>query len=444
MIVGASALSVATFVGLIGPLLLLLSVCFIAIGMAVSAPAFQATLPEIVPGPLLSQAVSLVSLGINVSRAIGPAVGGVIIALADGPATVFGLNAVSSIGVLIVLYRWNRTTIDTNLPAERFFGALRAGLRYTRSSPAMLTVLVRCLGFFLFASALWALLPVIAKRELALSATQYGGLMGALGIGAIGGAITIPFLNGRISANGVTVLASLMFAIATVLLGYAHNMAVAAPVVLLAGAAWITILSAISGAATMAAPAWVKARTLAVYILVSQGAMTTGSTFWGWVANQSGIQTALLAAGVALAVAQVIALRFPLDPIAKLDLAPGDRWPAPLAANEIGNERGPVLISIEYQVSNDDRQAFVKTMEPMRKSRRRDGAISWGLFEDAAVPGLFIETFIVESWLEHLRQHERVTLVDREHESAALRFHIGENSPQVRHWISPERSRLPE
>jgi len=438
MMAGAATLSIATFAGLTSPTLLLVLVCSIATGMALSAPAFQAMLPEIVPVSQLPKAVALVSLGVNISRAIGPAVGGLLIALAGGPAVVFGLNALSSIGILVVLYRWKRETRQVDLPAERFLGALQAGLRYTLGAPAMLAVLVRCTGFFLFASALWALLPVIGRHDLALSPTGYGGLMAFLGMGAVGGALLLRLLSERISSNRLSVLASLLFAVATALLGLVHSFVSAAAVVLMAGAAWIAIMSALSGAAQMAAPAWVKARTLAIYILVSQGAMTTGATFWGWLAAQAGVTAALLSAGIALVMAQLLTSRFPVDLSVKLDLAPGDRWPAPQVDGEVQNDRGPVMITIEYRIKPNEGAAFADAMEAMRRSRRRDGAISWCLFEDAAMPNVFIETFVVESWLQHLRQHERVTRADQEHEAAAQQFHIGPELPVIRHWIAPK------
>jgi MFS family permease len=436
-VLGAALLSIVTFVGLCTPVMLLTMISAIAVGMTLGAPAFQATVPELVSPTALPRAVALLSLGVNISRAIGPAAGGLVIAVAGGPAAVFALNAISSIGVAVVLIRWRRTPRKTALPAEHFLGALQAGVRYTRQSPAMLTVLLRSAGFFVFASALWALLPVIGRRNLALGSAGYGALLACLGIGAIAGALSLRRISGSISCNALMLCASTLFAAAMALLGVAPTFAVAAPIMFAAGIAWITIMSSLMGAAQMAAPAWVKARALAIYMLVSQGTMAVGSTCWGWVAAHTSVQVALLAASAALGFAQLLALRFPLDVSAKLDLSPASDWPAPLVDGEVQNDRGPVLVTIEYRIVPAKSTEFATAMARLQSSRRRDGALSWGLYEDAARPGLFVETFIVESWIEHLRQHERVTRADRECEETARKFHIGTQAPLVRHLIAP-------
>ncbi|WP_199229819.1 MFS transporter [Luteibacter sp. OK325] len=436
MLGGAALLAVTTFAGLTGPGLLLSMVCAIATGMALSAPAFQATVPELVDAAALPQAVMLVSLGVNIARAIGPALGGLVIAITGGPAAVFALNAVSGIGVVVVLLHWRREAPRSDLPAEHFLGALRAGVRYTLQAPAMLAVLLRCVAFFVFASALWALLPVIGRRELHLDPMGYGALLGFLGLGAVIGAAILPELSRRTSSNSLATIACLLFALATGLLGMIHHFAATAVVVFMAGFAWISIMSSFSGAAQMASPAWVKARSLAIFILVSQGAMTLGSTFWGWLASQAGISVTLITAGTSLAAVQLLLLRFPFDMEATLDLAPAPNWPTPLVRSKVSNDRGPVLVTIEYRVDSSNVAAFVQAMIPVRRSRLRGGAMFWAIYEDVAVPGTFLETFVVQSWIEHRRQHERGTPVDRGFEETAQHYHLGP-PPVVRHLIAP-------
>jgi MFS family permease/quinol monooxygenase YgiN len=437
MMAGAALLSAVTFASLASPSLLLAMIGAIATSMTLSAPAFQATIPELVPQQSLTQAASLMSLGVNISRAVGPALGGLIIAAAGGPAAVFALNALSGIGIVMVLARWHHAPRPSSLPVERFLGALRAGVRYTRQSPAMTTVLLRSAGFFVFASALWALLPVIGRRDLALDSTGYGALLAMLGFGAIAGALMLRKAVGWISCNALTIAASLLFAVAMALLGLARSFAAATPVLFVTGIAWIAVMSALSGAAQMAAPQWVKARTLALYMLVSQGAMTAGATFWGWLAAHAGTAVALFTASAALAAAQVLALRFSLDASATLNLATAPDWPAPHVSDDVPGDRGPVLVTIEYQVASADIPEFARAMQLLRGSRRRNGAIAWGVYEDAARPGEFVETFLVESWIEHLRQHERETHADRAHEEAVMQFHVGAQAPLVRHLIAP-------
>jgi hypothetical protein len=374
---------------------------------------------------------------VNIARAIGPALGGVIIAL-SGPGAVFALNAVSVVGVLTVLARWRREAKERSLPAEHFVGALRAGLRYALRAPELQTVLVRSVGFFLFASCLWALLPIIARRDLGLGPAGYGGLLSFMGLGAIGGAMLLPRLRGRIGANGVTLGASMMLALAMIVLALAHDFWPAAAAMTIGGFAWIAMMSSLNGGAQASSPAWVKARALAIYLLVFQGAMTAGSTLWGALAGRIGIAATLETAAATLAMATLLlAWRFPLGKAAALDLNPSMHWPAPLVDSEPGLDSGPVLVTIEYRIDPARLQEFALAMQAMRRIRRRDGAISWGMYEDAAIPGAVVESFVVESWLEHLRQHDRATKADREHQDAARAFHIGDAPPIVRHLITP-------
>lgn len=438
-LVAAALLAAATLGGLTTAPVLLAFTLAIATSAALSAPAFQAMVSELVPSAALPQAVALNSLGVNIARAIGPALGGVIIAV-SGPPAVFALNAVSVLGVLAVLIGWRREAIASTLPPEHFFGAVRAGARYAAQSSALQVVLVRSLGFFLFSSALWALLPIVGRRDLGLSAGAYGGLLTCMGIGAVVGAMLLPRLRERLSVNAVTVAASLTFALSMAGLALATHFAAAAATMAVAGLAWIAMLSSLNGAAQQSAPAWVKARALAISLVVFQGAMTAGASAWGGLAGAASTQVALLTAAGALVLAlPLLALRFPM-PAGKLDLAPSSHWPAPLVEGEIAADRGPVLITVEYQVAPGRSAAFARAMQPMRRIRRRDGAMSWGLYEDAARPGVMLETFVVESWLEHLRQHERVTQADREFQDAAQAFHIGEDPPLVRHMIRPAAS----
>jgi MFS family permease len=431
----ASVLAYVTFAGLTGPLILLVLTFAMASGAALSAPAFQAIVPELVPRKILPDAVALNSLGINIARAIGPALGGLIIALA-GPPAVFALNAISVLGVVIVLWMWRRTPATSALPAEHFFGALRTGARYARQSPELQTVLIRCLGFFPFASALWALLPLIARRELGLGPSGYGGLLACMGAGAVIGALVLPWLRRKMSPNRLTIAATVAFAAASVLLGQTSSFVAAAAVMALAGFAWITMLSTLNVAAQLAVPSWVKARALALYLVVFQGSMAAGATAWGTLAGQMGIPSLLLLAAAGLIGGLTLARHWKIGAEAARDLAPSSHWPTPLVSAEPLPDRGPVLVQIEYRIDPKRIAEFGAAMWTLRRMRRRDGALSWALYEDAALPGLMIEVFMVESWLEHLRQHERVTHSDRADQDSVELFLIPESAPIVRHMLA--------
>ena len=434
ILLAAAALGLTTTLGLTTPIVLLALTAVMATGAAMSAPAFQAILPGLVDKPALADAVSLNSLGVNIARAAGPALGGLIVTL-SGPAAVYALNAVSVVGVIWVLVRWRPQTVTHALPPEHFWGAVLAGYRYARHAPALQIVLIRACAFFLFSSALWALLPLVGRHGLGLGAAGYGALLGCLGAGAVAGAVLLPRLRRHLDANAETVLASLLIAAAVTALAFAPGPWSAGVVLLFAGVGWISMLSSLNIAAQMAVPAWVKARALAIYLLVFQGCMTAGSVLWGSLAGIAGTSTTLACAGASLALATFLVRRFQLPKGPAIDLSPSGHWLDPGPGSEF--DRGPVMIQIEYRITADRSDAFLSHLRRFAAVRRRDGAFRWGVFEDVAEPGLIVETFLVSSWREHLRQHERATQDDRSAQEALHRFHLGAAPPRVRHLIAP-------
>ena len=438
-LVAMAVLAVMTYLGITTGWMLLAFTAAISVGGALSAPAFQAIVPELVPHKSLQQAVAINSLGINIARAIGPAVGGAIIALA-GPWAVFALNAVSVLGILFVLFRWQREVTPRRLPAEHFFSGMRAGIRYARRAPDLKIILARSVGFFLFASSLWALLPLIARRDLGLGPAGYGGLLTFMGGGAIAGALLLPKIRARLSTNRMTLIASLMLAGVIVALAFVKSFAPAAAVLTFGGFAWIGMMAALNGGAQATSPAWVKARALAIYLLVFQGAMTAGSTIWGATASRIGIAPTLEIAAALLVIATLFcAWRFPINEAGSVNLTPSMHWPSPEMDSEVGHDRGPVMVTIEYEIDPDALDDFTEAMGAMRRIRERDGAIQWGMYQDASDPALVVEFFTVESWLEHLRQHDRVTKTDKLDQEVVHTFHRGSNPPRVRHLIAPDR-----
>ncbi|MDR7103022.1 MFS transporter [Croceicoccus sp. BE223] len=434
-LLGAAGLAAMTLADLTTAPVLLAFTALIAVGAAFSAPAFQAIVPELVPPEALQRAVALNSLGVNIARAIGPALGGAIIAAA-GPAAVFAVNALSVLGVVTVLWRWRRAASDRRLPAEHMIGAMRAGLRYAAQSAELKVVLIRAIGFFVFASGLWALLPIIARSDLGLGPAGYGGLLAFMGLGAVCGAVVLPKLRGHLASNSIMLSASILLAAAMAGLSLAPGFPAASAALFFAGVAWIAMMASLNGGAQATSPRWVKARALAAYLLVFQGSMAAGSALWGSLASRIGVGSTLLAAAAMLALAGLaLTWRFPLDDAAMPDLSPSAHWPTPIVDGTIEDDSGPVLVTIEYRIDPARVSAFFAEMQKMRRIRRRDGAIHWGVYEDTASPGTVIETFTVESWLEHLRQHDRVTNADRVHQDAVKAFQEGETPPVVRHFM---------
>ena len=437
MLAAAAALGALTLLGATGPWTLLWLTFALGLGATMNGPTWQAIMPDLVPQPELPSAIALNSVGFNLARAVGPALGGAVVA-AIGAGAAFILNAVSFVGVMIVLYLWRRTTEShpTPLSTERVGAAMLAGMRYVRFAPAIHSVLLRSGSFIISAAALWSLLPLIAKVELHRESTGYGVLLGCLGVGSILGALMLHRLRQLLSLDTLVTGSVALFGGLNVLLAYLTSYGAVAGALVVTGVCWMTVNSTLTTATQIAVPAWVRARALGVYLLVFQGAMAVGSVIWGAVATRIGLRATFLAAGLALLAAAALTFRLRLAGLREFDTRPSNHWPEPILVVERHEEHGPVLVTVEYSIATADAKEFTRAMQLMRRLRRRDGAVRWGLFEDAATPGRYIETFVVESWAEHLRQHERVTIGDREIEERAFAFHQGADPPQVTHWIA--------
>jgi MFS family permease len=435
MLLAAVTLAGLTLAGLTGAWTLLLLTFSLGLGAALNAPAWQAIVPELVPRDELAAAVSLNSVAFNIARALGPALGGLVVAAA-GPWAVFLLNAFSFLGIMLVLYRWRREPSESMLPTERVMGAMRAGLRYVRHSPELRTVLLRTGIFVVCASALWAMLPLIARRELGLSAVGYGVLLGGLGTGAVLAAFILPGIRKRVSLNLLVGSGTVLFAAVTLTLAYVRIMPLLALAMVLGGIAWMALMSSFNVSVQTVVPAWVRARALAVYLLVFFGGLACGSAFWGALATRVGIPRALLCAALAMLAGLLAALRYPLVADEGLDLDPSFHWSEPTVISEPNPEDGPVLVTVEYLIDPARADEFRKAMDEVKRIVRRDGAMRWGLFNDQADEGRYLETFLVESWAEHMRQHARVTNADRAVQDHARSFHIGDSPPVVTHLIA--------
>jgi len=414
--------------------LLLLFIFLVGTLGAVETPAWQAITPQLVPRAALSSAIALNSIGVNISRVIGPALAGAII-LAAGIAAPFWLNAVSNLGVIAVILWWRPPPQRPRaLPPEHLAGAIRVGLRYARYHGSLRATLVRAVGFFLSASAYWALLPVLARAQIGGGATLYGVLLATLGAGAVGGALFLPRLRSWLGPDRLVVLGELGTAAALVLFALAHSASVALLACLLAGAAWIIALAVLNVSAQLALPEWVRGRGLAVYATAFFGTMSVGSACWGLLGSHLGLPAAhLIAAGAAL-LAIPLTRRWKLRASGDQDLTPSMHWPAPVLAEAVEGDAGPVLVSVEYRIDPKDREAFITALTRLARTRRRDGAYSWGVYQDTAHAGRFVETFLVDSWLEHLRQHERFTQADVALEDRVRGF--AREAPRITHYIA--------
>ena len=435
MLMSATALGLLTIAGLTTPGLLLLFTFLLGLGAALNGPAWQAIVPELVPREDLPGAVTLQSIGFNIARAVGPAIGGLLVAAA-GPEATFLLNAASYLGVLFVFLRWRRKPMESVLPAERFFGAMRKGLRYVRHAPEVRAVIVRGSTFVLCASALWALLPVVARTDLKQGPTGYGLLLAAIGAGAVSGAFALPRFKRKSSTDGVAAAAILVFAVGTAALGGVRIFWLVLLALFAAGGAWLSLLSSLNVALQTVVPSWVRGRALSVYMLCIFGGLSLGSALWGAMADRFGTAPALWSAAGGMVLGLAATWRVHLPSGEGLDLAPSRQWPAPRVASDLELESGPVLVTIEYRIDPERAPEFIAAMQDLRRIRLRDGSLQWGLFNDADVPDRWTEVFLVESWVEHLRQHERVTVADEDVRHRVGAFHVGDRPPEVRHLVA--------
>ncbi|MDB5098455.1 MAG: hypothetical protein JWM80_2876 [Cyanobacteria bacterium RYN_339] len=440
MAVTTAVLAALTFFGAMSPALLLAFTFLLGLGSALGTPAWQAMLPELVTREELPAAVALNSAGFNLARSIGPAIGGLAVAWL-GTGSTFALNAVSYLGVIYVVARWQRTASVADLPAERMGGAMRVGLGYVRHAPELRAVLARTALFMAFASAIWALLPAVARYELAMGPTGYGILLGCLGLGAVLGAVVLGWLRERVSTNRVVLGASLAYALSTVVVARVPNVWVVAPALFVTGLAWLCCMSSFNTHVQVGTPLWVRGRALAIYLLVVFGGMALGGALWGAVAQHAGLPMALELAAGGLVLGLLGARRYPLaEPTADLD--PSHHWPEPELYASPRPDDGPVFVVVEYRIDPAQAPAFKAALGELRRLRLRDGAQRWTLLHDIAVPERYLESFSTRTWAEHVRQHHRVTEADRLIEARAAAFHQGDGPPLVSHLLAtpPPRS----
>jgi MFS family permease len=437
MTVAATVLAVLVALDWMTAHLLLLFTFLLGTGAAFIGPAWLSIVPQLVPRPALSQAIALNSLGINVSRALGPALAGVLV-VALGLTAPFVVNAASFLAILAALLWWRPAPrAVSQLPPEGLGEAMLTGLRYALHSAPLRSTLVRGLAFFLFASAYWALMPLIARTSLGGGAPLYGLLLGAMGAGAVLGALLLPRVLPRLGPDRTVAAGTLGTAVSLGVLSQSTSPVAALAASCLAGVAWIFVLSTLQVSAQTALPNWVRARGLALFLTLFFGSMALGSAIWGKVASELGIGSALLIAAVGALLAIPLSRGAQVGRGETLDLAPSRHWPDPLVLVDGPDQRGPTMTQVEYRIDPADAPLFLELMAEQARARRRFGAIRWWILEDAAVPGLFLECFVEGSWLAHLRHHERVSGADRDVEQRIRALHRGDQPPAVRHLIAP-------
>jgi MFS family permease len=429
MLAIAVILAAVTIAGGMTPWLLLLLTLALSLGDAVEAPTWRAIFPELVKKEDLTPALALNGIEFNLARAVGPGLAGLVIAVA-GVGTAFTLNAASFLGVIVVIALWKRPARKRRLP-ETVRGASAAAIRYVRYSPGIRTVLVRSACVIFFSSAFWALLPTVAK-DLSKSSIGYGLLLGFFGGGAVLGAVLLQRAGAKLSREAILSAATVVFGGIVVSTATLHSLAVLCGLMILGGAAWTVFMSLFNTMVQNLAPDWVRARVLAVYLFVFQGSVAIGSTLWGFAADHTNAHAALLTSGVGIGACLLLQFPFRL-PNTEADLNPWNHWGKPSMFEDIAPEQGPVLVTVRYVIDPAKAPEFLKEIYKYERVRRRDGATRWGIFYDTEARNVYVETFVVDSWAEHERQHDRFTAADHEVEKRVVNYAL--EPIKVKHYI---------
>jgi MFS family permease len=441
MLVVSAILALGTWLGWVTPWQLLIFTFLIGCGTAINGPAWQASVGDMVPRPLLPSAVAYNSMGFNIARSLGPALGGAIVAAA-GAATAFLLNAVSYVGLIAVLWRWQPDLPPRKLPRERLGVAMAAGIRYVRLSPQIRVVLLRAGLFGLSASALPALMPLVARDLIHGGPLTYGVLLGAFGIGAVGGALLSRRLREWLSTEGIVRAASIALAAGAVVTSFGFL-----PVALIglaaAGAGWVLALSTFNVSVQMASPRWVVARAISLYQMSAFGGMAAGSWLFGAIASTHGVADALLAAGMVQLLSVVAGFLFRLPGISQLNLDPRDTWVEPNTLVPVEARSGPIVITVEHRIAEENIAAFLTVMHERRRIRSRDGARNWHVMRDLAEPTLWVERFDFATWLDYVRHNERRTFADAANSDALHALWIDGTEAIVHRRIERQTSTLP-
>lgn len=442
MFLASVGLAATALAGLVTPWILLSFTFLIGCGGAFNNPAWQAAVGDVVPRDKIAPAVLLNSVSFNVTRSVGPAIGGAIVAAA-GAAAAFAVNAVSYLGLIAVLWRWRPDLPPSTLPRERLITAMTAGVRYVAMSPNIGKILLRGFAFGLTAIVVLALLPLVARDLLAGNALVYGMLLGAFGLGAVAGAFISRPARERLANETLVRWTFLAFALATATTAASGSAWLTGAALIVAGASWVMALSLFNTTVQMTTPRWVVGRALSLYQMAIFGGMALGSWCWGSLAEGFSLVLALAAATVAMLLGAGIGLRLPLPAQEALDLNPLNRWQEPPIGLDIQPRSGPIVISVEYEIPEDKVPQFLDAMTERHRIRRRDGAHNWILQRDLEQPRLWVESFELPTWVDYVRLHSRTTYADAPVGDRIRSLHAGADRPRVRRTIirNPTRSR---
>jgi MFS family permease len=440
MLVVSALLSVFAYLELLSPWLLLFFTFLLGCGTALNNPSWQASVGDMVPRADLPAAVTLNSVGFNITRSVGPALGGIIVAAA-GAAAAFAVNTLSYFALIYALIRWKPAFPVSTLPREALGSAIFAGLRYISMSPNLQKVMLRGLIFGISASSILALLPIVALELVVGGPLTYGLMLGSFGIGAIGGAVLNARLRERLSSETIVRLSFAGFALSAAIAALSPYSALTCAGLVISGGCWVLALSLFNTIVQLSTPRWVVGRALSLYQTVTFGGIAGGSWIWGIAADRFGVANALLLSAIVMLFGIVIGLKFAMPAFASLNLDPLNRFTEPSLSLDITPRSGPVVILVDYEIDDRDLPEFMALMGERRRIRIRDGARNWALMRDLEKPGSWTETYHTPTWVEYIRHNQRRTQVDGENTDRLRALHRGETAPHVHRMI--ERQAIP-
>lgn len=429
-------LAVLLLAGLAGPTALLFFTFVAGCCTAALSPAWNSAIGEAVPREELPQAITAVGIAYNGARALGPALAGVVFAVAGGP-WVFAAAVLSILTMLWAIRHWPPAPHPpSRLPAERLWSGTVSGLRYAWHSRIILAQLVRTMAYSGAGSALWALLPVIGQRQLGLGAEGFGLLMGCLGTGAVAAGLVIGRLRTRAGLEPLVIGSCIVFAAVMLVAAFVTWRPLVYAALVLGGASWMASMSTFNTATQTSAPRWVRSRATAMHILCALGSFAIGSAVWGAVSGIAGLPATLAAATVAMLAGLVLVKRFPLRMGGETEVTQARPWEDLFVVDEPDLDAGPIAVEIAYRIRPEDAEAFLRTISELRAPRQRDGASLWRVYRDLGDPTRYLERFIVSSWVTYLHQRERATLADQEVEARVRAFVAPGEAVTVHHYIA--------
>lgn len=441
MLVVSVGLTLTTYFNLLTPWSLLAFTFLIGCGGALNNPSWQASVGDIVPRDQVPAAVMANGMSFNMMRSIGPALGGLII-VAAGASAAFALNAMSYLTLIFALTMWRKPMPDRSLPRERFIRATGAGFQYVSLSPNLLSIILRGCLFGLTAVAVQALLPLIARDQLGGSASTYGFLLGFFGLGAVCGALGNSKIRAKFNNELIIRTTFVGTALGTLLLSTAQGMSVAAVALLICGACWVTTNALLNVSLQLSTPRWVVGRALSLYMMGNAAGMVFGSWMWGLFAEGFGLYIALVSSAASVIMGALAGYKLPLPEFSRLNLDPLDQFIEPTLAVQLKPQTGPIMITIDFDIGENDIPAFLEAMTLRRRIRKRDGARRWSLLRDLEQPNIWTEKFYLATWVEYIRHNQRRTISDSDVSDTLDKLHQGTEPPRVRRMI--ERQTVPK